>query len=213
MTARYASSQPCCGTFSSSLSRNLCDSGARILVALCFAWATAPASEAAFVSYNVTAEEGDSWSGVIEVTDLNTPIASPGNPVQNITWVSVSASGLGSFPANYGDGQWFGNPPNSVGFGYTNNNDGLYFASGSLYSEVYNNSKTWNELIALGPFGLAPAGFLNFAASFNNSAGNLLALTAGTVTFSAVPEPSTLVLAGLGVAAVAVWRRRRIGRA
>ena len=211
MTARYASLQPCCGTFSSSLSRNLCDSGARILVALCFAWATAPASEAAFVSYNVTAEEGDSWSGVIEVTDLNTPIASAGNAAQNNTWVSVSASSLGAFPADYGDGQWFGATNGTGGFGYSNNNDGIYFRSSSLYSAVFDNFKTWNDLITDGPFGIAPAGVFGFAASFNNSTGNLQALTSGTVTFSAVPEPSTyaMALAGLACGGFSMWRRRK----
>lgn len=212
MSAKYASPHPSLGGLISSFSRNLCDSSVRIFVTLCFAWVVTPYSDAAFVSYAVTAEEGDSWSGVIEVTDLNTPIASPGNPVQNNTWVSVSASGFGSFPANYSDGQWFGNPPNGAGgFGYSNNNDGLYFISSSLYSAVFGNSKTWNDLITDGPFGIAAAGVFGFAASFNNSTGNLQALTSGTVTFSAVPEPSTyaMALTALACGGYALRRRRK----
>jgi hypothetical protein len=171
------------------------------------------------VQYTVAGGSGDNWTGQFVVTNLNGLVTNNGVDELAGTTVSVSANPFGSFNFQ----QLTGNTPDQTNWvgQYTNPFDSLFTVrSADLYNAINFNFlgvPTWNTLIANGPFalsnsgitrfGLEELGFPNPPETFTNS----YTVTGGTITFSAVPEPSAYAMAFAGMALggyVVGWRKR-----
>jgi len=150
-------------------------------------------------------------------------------PLVNVTSIAAGQSVvfLEVSPANYAarvisfNQFWFGSDTSSVVIG-SYNGSGLGLSTGGDAVNIYDAS---NALIANVSFGATTVGF-----TFDNAAGlsgtNITQLSAVGVngafasfnapseigspgTIAAIPEPTSVALAGLGMAGLMAWRRRR----
>jgi hypothetical protein len=154
-------------------------------------------------------------------------------PLVNVTSIAAGQSVvfLEVSPLNYADRVvsfnqfWFGSDTSSVVIG-SYNGSGLGLSTGGDAVNIYDAS---NALIANVSFGATTVGF-----TFDNAAGLTGPGPAGTITqlsavgvngafasfnapseigspgtIAAIPEPTSVALAGLGMAGLMAWRRRR----
>lgn len=182
---------------------------------------TALGSRAALITYTISAPT-NSWSGTIQVFDLNAPVLEP-DPFTNTKVGTITADGYGGnfipdFQSTKGELTWTLIP------GGLNVDAGLYIYSFDLSSAVKSNA-TWIDLVNNGAYALYlhpdPSDGVNpdiFAMYFIDGVGSPYKALGGvgdsaSVTFSsgaAVPEPGTWAAAALlaGGAAFVRWRKR-----
>jgi hypothetical protein len=185
----------------------------RGLIILLFAllWCAAPARAAVITFDSVAVGENGEFTLEIRVSDVDDLFTFGFDLVFNPAIIQPVAVAEGSFLSSGltpgGEIFFFGGDTSTLGL--------LSSVSGSLFNQALGASGsgilatiTFQSLVA-GNAGLEFANVFFFDSAFPQ--GNLIPvdLLPGVVTVGAVPEPSTLLLVGLGLAALTRSRRRR----
>ena len=175
------------------------------------------ASADAAVAGNVPGVNGSLPSGVTLLADLYAGTSS--TSLSFVSSTTFSASSLGTFngvnvtlPNGLGGGtpQWFqvqirGSDIASASAASATN--GFYFGFSSVFQTVPGSSLAYNSIVQSGTPALST--WAAGTRDVSNSYGAAGALGALSVSMNPVPEPTTLALAGLGIAAGFILRRRK----
>jgi MYXO-CTERM domain-containing protein len=176
----------------------------------------------------VTSLAGTADAGfVVDVSQVGSNVVATGSGSLDLTGLSFLFSGVDSPGVNPGDGVIVVGPPITAVDAYRGATGPTSFGGGSFTPASSSNG----DLVAIeGALGdiVVPEGYVSFtplsgSATWDNTTIAGLGLTPGTYTYTwgaggpaqsltvnVVPEPSSLAMAGMAVAAgLVMWRRRR----